>query len=378
MQKTSIFKTILVVLFCLAISCIGGFFIAYYLNGGLVQPMAQGSQIEIQDGADIATVAQAYQDAVVSIKVISKANSDSFSLGSGVCIHSGGYIATNYHVIADAKSKSGYEIYTFLNGDQEKGYKSELLWGNDNLDLAIIKSSYTDIAYAKMKDRVFDCSSSDKIKIGEEVIAIGTPIEMTLQNTTTFGRVNGLDRVGAANGDLSTTRIYERMIQHQATINAGNSGGPLIDSKGYVVGINSCSMIEDKKGNYVAEVNFAVPIYPITKVIAGIVQCYENHQSYVEPILAINCQDKIYKKYIDSAYSGAGVLIKTNPSGAIGSTALQKNDVILKMTYNQQTYDITCVYDFYYNCLRAGKGTSVTFVVERAGSQMQTSAILLP
>lgn len=378
MRQTSIFKTVMIVLFCLAVGCIGGFFIAYYLNGGMDHPMAQGTQIEIQDGADVAAVAQAYQDAVVSIKVISKNNSDSFSLGSGVCVHAGGYIVTNYHVIAQSKSNSVYEIYTFLNGDQEKGYKSELLWANDDLDLAIIKSSYTDISYAKMKDRVFACSESDKIKIGEEVIAIGTPIEMNLQNTTTFGRVNGLNRVGAASGDVTTTRIYEYMIQHQATINAGNSGGPLIDSKGYVVGINSCSMVEDKNNNYVAEINFAVPIYPIVKIINSVVESYENKQDYVEPILAITCQDKVFSKYISGAYSGSGVLIKTNPYSAIGSLALLKNDVILQMTYNQKTYDINSVYDFYYNCLRAGKGASVTFVVERAGAKIETSAVVLP
>lgn len=378
MRQTSIFRNVMIVIFCLAIGCIGGLFIAYYLGGGFQHPMAQGTQIEIQDGADVAAVAQAYQDAVVSIKVISKNNSDSFSLGSGVCVHAGGYIVTNYHVIAQSKSNPVYEIYTFLNGDQEKGYKSELLWANDDLDLAIIKSSYTDIRYAKMKDRSFACSEGDKLKIGDEVIAIGTPIEMNLQNTTTFGRVNGLNRVGAANGDVTTTRIYEYLIQHQATINSGNSGGPLIDSKGYVVGINSCSMVEDKNENYVAEINFAVPIYPIIKIINNVVESYENKQDYVEPILAITCQDKVFSKYITGAYSGNGVLIKTNPYSAIGSLALLKNDIILQMTYNQKTYDINSVYDFYYNCLRAGKGASVTFVVERAGTKIETSAVVLP
>ena len=145
MRQTSIFRNVMIVIFCLAIGCIGGLFIAYYLGGGFQHPMAQGTQIEISDGADVAAVAQAYQDAVVSIKVVSKTNSDSFSLGSGVCVHAGGYIVTNYHVIAQSKSNPIYEIYTFLNGDQQKGYKSELLWANDDLDLAIIKSSYTDI-----------------------------------------------------------------------------------------------------------------------------------------------------------------------------------------------------------------------------------------
>lgn len=387
MRQTSIFKTVMVVLFCLAVGCIGGFVISYYLNGGFNTPTAQGTQIEIEDGADIATVAQTYQDAVVSVKVVNRANNDSFSLGSGVCVYAGGYIVTNYHVVAKNISNSYYDIYIFLNGDTEKGYKCELLWANDALDLAIIKSSYTDIKYAKMKDRVFDCSDANKIKIGEEVISIGTPIEMTLQNTTTFGRVNGTGRVGAANGDVSTTRIYEYLIQHQATINSGNSGGPLIDSNGYVVGINSCSMVEDKNDNYVAEVNFAVPIYPVIKILNDVVSAYESKQNYVEPILAITIQDKVYNKYITGSYTGEGVIIKSNPYAVVGSTALLKNDVIVQMAYKSTTnlaavestyYDITCTYDFYYNCLRAGKGTSVTFVIERNGQRMETSAIVLP
>lgn len=387
MRQTSIFKTVMVVLFCLAVGCIGGYFISYYLNGGFQNPMAQGTQIEIEDGADIATVAQTYQDAVVSVKVISKTNSNSFSLGSGVCVHAGGYIVTNYHVVSQYISNSNFEIYIFLNGNQETGHKCELLWSNDALDLAIIKSSYTDIKYAKMKDRVFDCSDSNKIKIGEEVISIGTPIEMTLQNTTTFGRVNGTGRVGAANGDVTTTRIYEYLIQHQATINSGNSGGPLIDANGYVIGINSCSMVEDKNDDYVAGINFAVPIYPITKVLDGVVEAYEAKQEYVEPILAITVQDKVYNKYVTGAYSGEGVLIKSNPYSVVGSATLMKNDVIVQMAYVSSAnlaateptyYDISCTYDFYYNCLRAGKGATVTFVIERNGQRIETSEIVLP
>ena len=378
MRQTSIFKSVMVVIFCLAVGCIGGLFISYYLSGGFQTPMAQGTQIEITSGADIASVAQTYQDAVVSVKVVSRTNSDSFSLGSGVCVHSGGYIVTNYHVVSKNISNSYYDIYIFLNGDAETGYKCELLWANDALDLAIIKSQYTDIKYAKMKDRTFDCTDENKIKIGEEVISIGTPIEMTLQNTTTFGRVNGTGRVGAANGDVSTTRIYEYLIQHQATINSGNSGGPLIDSNGYVVGINSCSMVEDKNDNYVAEINFAVPIYPVIKVLDDVVSAYEENKNYVEPILAITVQDKTYKKYINGAYNGDGVIISSNPYAVVGSTTLLKNDVIFQMSYNSKTYDITCTYDFYYNCLRAGKGASVTFVIERNGQRYETSAVVLP
>lgn len=388
MRQTSIFKTVVGVLFCLAVGCIGGYFIFYYLNGGFQNSMAQGTQIEIETGADIATVAQTYQDAVVSVKVVNRTNSSSFSLGSGVCVHSGGYIVTNYHVVAQNISYSNYDIYIFLNGEQENGYKCELLWANDALDLAIIKSSYTDIKYGKMKDRVFACSDENKIKIGDEVISIGTPIEMSLQNTTTFGRVNGTGRVGAANGDVTTTRIYEYMIQHQATINSGNSGGPLIDENGYVIGINSCSMVEDKNDNYVAEINFAVPIYPIIKILDDVVEAYEAGEDYVEPILAITVQDKTYNKYITGSYSGEGVLIKSTPSySVIGSTALMRNDVIVQMAYKSSAnlaateptyYDINCTYDFYYNCLRAGKGASVTFVIERSGQRIETSAIVLP
>lgn len=379
MRQSSVFKTIMVVIFCLAVGCIGGYFVSYYLRGGFQTPMAQGTQIEIEEGSDIATVAQTYQDAVVSIKVQAQSST---SLGSGVCVHAGGYIVTNYHVVEDAK-KSGVKIYVFLNGDIETGYQSELLWANNALDLAIIKCQYTDIKYAKMKDRTVDCEEEDKIKIGEEVISIGTPIEMTLQNTTTFGRVNGTGRVGATNEDNSTMRIYEYLIQHQATINSGNSGGPLIDSNGFVVGINSCSMVKDVKGNYVAGVDFAVPIYPVIKVLGGVVEAYEEGKDYVEPILAISISDKTFKNYKSNKYSlsdsekvyydGNYVKIISQPYGLEG---LQKDDEIVSMSYDSTSYNVTCVYDFYYNCLRAGSGTSVTFAIERNGRRGACTIVL--
>ncbi len=374
MRQTTIFRTILIVIFCLCIGCVGGILISYFLNDGFRDPMAQGSEIEIAQGSDIAEVARAYQDCVVSIQVMNSATNTTSSLGSGVCVYAGGYIVTNYHVIAGAISNSFTDICVFVNGDIKKGYKSELLWANSQLDLAIIKSSYTNIKYGKMKNRSFECLDEDKLLIGEEVISIGTPIEMSLQNTTTFGRVNGLNRIGAAEG-----RVYEYLIQHQATINSGNSGGPLIDKNGNIVGINSCALVEDVNKDDVSEINFAIPIYPVIKVIDKIVDSYEAKKTYVEPILAISIQDSVYGQYKLGDYKGDGVKITANPYQHIGSTEMLKGDVIVGIKYRNRTYEINNVYDYYYNCLRAGNGESVTFIVERSGINLgEKATVVLP
>lgn len=379
MRQTSIFKTIATICFCLAIGLIGGIVLSSYFNIDINKAMANGDEVYIEAGADIADVARAYQNCCVSIKTVNKNRESSFSLGSGVCVHSGGYIVTNYHVINQSISDSNYKIYAYLNGNQTDGYECELLWSNNDLDLAIIKCSYTDISYAKLKDRTYMCEESNKIKIGEEIIAIGTPIEMSLQNTVMFGRVNGLNRVGAADSDFSSVRVYEYLIQHQATLNSGNSGGPLIDEDGYVVGINSCSMVEDKQGEYVANINYAVPIFPIIKILNDIIESDGNHQEYVEPMINIVTKDANWKKYSTSSdFDQNGVIVTFAGFDLMQQSILLKNDIIVGITYDDHFYTINNVYDLYYHCFNAGNGKEVSFKIVRNGSELNTESVELP
>jgi serine protease DegS len=167
--------------------------------------------------------------------------------GSGVIVSNKGYILTNYHVIAGAK-----EIrVTLLDGRQVKG---KTLGADPDTDLAVITINLNDLPEITIAD-------TNKIRVGDIVLAIGNPFGIGQTVTQGIISATGRDRVG-----LNT---YENFIQTDAAINPGNSGGALINARGEIVGINAA--IFSESGNYQG-ISFAIPINMSLKVVKQIVQ----------------------------------------------------------------------------------------------------------
>jgi S1-C subfamily serine protease len=146
------------------------------------------------------------------------------SAGSGVVIDKHGYILTNYHVVADAQAL----IVTFANATTAR---ATIVGSDPSNDIAVIKVKVPVPAVAQFGD-------SNQIKTGETVIAIGDALG-NLQNTVTEGIVSGLHRSLPSADDASGQESLENLIQTDAAINRGNSGGPLVDLAGHVIGINT-------------------------------------------------------------------------------------------------------------------------------------------
>jgi serine protease Do len=162
------------------------------------------------------------------------------SLGSGFIIDKDGFVVTNNHVIQDAD-----QIKIKLGGDME--YDAEVVGRDANTDLALLKiKTGKDLPVIKLGD-------SDELKIGQWVVAIGSPFG--LERTVTAGIVS-------AKGRVIGSGPYDNFIQTDASINPGNSGGPLINMKGEVVGINT-AIIAAGSG-----IGFAIPINLAEKIIA--------------------------------------------------------------------------------------------------------------
>ncbi len=161
-------------------------------------------------------------------------------VGSGFIFDKRGYILTNYHVIESAEQIS----VSLPNG---KNYDAELVGGDEDLDLAIIKiNADEDLPTLPLGD-------SDKIKIGEDAIAIGNPLG--LQNTVTSGVISATNRsIPKPDGNGN----YVDLIQTDATINPGNSGGPLLNIHGEVIGINTAIAVDPQLGS--VNIGFAIPI----------------------------------------------------------------------------------------------------------------------
>jgi serine protease Do len=171
--------------------------------------------------------------------------------GSGVIIDPEGYILTNYHVISEAEI-----IKVTVSGNGDKEYDGEIIGKDERTDLAVIK--------IKSKERFTSArlGNSDTIKVGEWVIAIGSPFG--LEQTVTAGIISAKRQSVPIEG-----RTYEAMIQTDASINRGNSGGPLINMEGEVIGINTA--IYAPTGVF-SGVGFAIPINKAKEILGDLIE----------------------------------------------------------------------------------------------------------
>jgi len=179
------------------------------------------------------------------------------SLGSGVILSPNGYILTNYHVVTQSgEEKPVDRIIVYLSGDDTTKYKAKIVGTDKETDLAIVKiEAGKQLTAASLGD-------SDSMRVGDWVLAIGSPFG--LDSTVTAGIVSakGRDIEGGVEGQ------FKRFIQTDAAINPGNSGGPLVNLAGQVIGINTA--IATQRGTYDG-VGFAIPSNTARKVYNALI-----------------------------------------------------------------------------------------------------------
>ena len=229
--------------------------------------------------------------------------------GSGVIISQDGYIVTNNHVVADAD-----EISVKLNDNREM--KARIIGLDKTTDLALIKIEGNDFPAIPIGD-------SDKLKLGEWVLAVGNPFNLT--STVTAGIVSAKSRSLHAND-------IESFIQTDAAINQGNSGGALVNAKGELVGINA--MLYSQTGSY-SGYGFAIPTTIMNKVVAdikkfGTVQRALLGVSGMETSAYVDSQ-KDQNKEIDLGTSEGIYVADVSADGAAAAAGIQKGDVILSV-----------------------------------------------
>lgn len=226
--------------------------------------------------------------------------------GSGVIISSDGYIVTNNHVISRSEN-----IEVVLN--DKRAFPATLVGKDPNTDLALLKIEANDldtIAFA----------NSDHIALGEWVMAVGNPYNLT--STVTAGIVSAKAR-SISNPGESRMNI-DAFIQTDAAVNSGNSGGALVNTKGELVGINTA--IQSKTGSYVGY-SFAVPSNIVAKVTADLKQFGEVQRAYLG-VEILTVTDEVAKEY--NLQSTEGVFVaNVNSGGAAEQGGLQANDVIV-------------------------------------------------
>lgn len=251
---------------------------------------------------------------------------DGTSLGSGFIVESslGGeyegkkYIITNHHVIEDAK-----DITVRFYDDSE--YAATLVASDSVCDIAVLTIEKDDMVALEMGD-------SDELYVGQWVVAIGTPSDEELAGTMSYGIVSGINRELDITNDYGTVVKTMTVIQTTATLNPGNSGGPLINMAGQVVGINAMKLSDEYEG-----IGFALPSTSAADIINSLIvygdtSAVDRGFAVGAAQLGITCSDvtdAIIQQYRLGSDCPKGVLVVAlNPGTAVYEAGLSQYDVI--------------------------------------------------
>lgn len=232
-------------------------------------------------------------------------------MGSGFIINEDGYILTNYHVIEGAK-----EVSVTLSDN--RAVSAKVVNYDAEQDVAMLKITDDSIEVPA----VVELGDSNALKQGEEVIAIGTPLSSDLSQTVTNGIVSALNR------NVETeTGVQLNLIQTNAAINSGNSGGPLVNTQGQVIGINTLKMSGDAEG-----IGFAIPINDINDKI----------ESLSKPILNLGISIRTVDETLASQLKMEQGLyvVEVNEFSPAEKAGLKSGDLIVKVDNQRvKTFD---------------------------------------
>ncbi len=227
--------------------------------------------------------------------------------GSGVIISADGYIVTNNHVV-----KGATKIEVILN--DKRSYNGKVIGTDPNTDLALLKIDAQNLPFIVY-------GNSDDVKIGEWVLAVGNPFNLT--STVTAGIVSAKGRSINIIGDNGSKFPIESFIQTDAAVNPGNSGGALVSTKGELIGINTA--IASQTGSY-AGYSFAVPVNLVRKVMDDLLEYGKVQRAF----LGVQIQEvnsEVAKEYGLKTIKGV-YLAGVSEGGAAEAAGLKKGDVI--------------------------------------------------
>ena len=276
--------------------------------------------------SDGLTPGQVYAQNLDSVVLIHANTDTGLSTGSGFILTEDGYVVTNYHVIEGGTS------YYVITADGHE-YAATLTGGDATNDVAVLKADATGLDPVEL-------GSSDDLIVGDQVVAIGNPLG-ELTSTLTVGYVS------AKNRDVSTDGTVINMLQTDAAINSGNSGGPLFNMKGQVIGITTAKYSgASSSGASIEGIGFAIPIDDVRGLVDELIE-----NGYVSrPYMGIFIRDTTESigVYVDS--------VEANGPAAIAG--IRRGDIIVQLG----DYEVTSISQLSkaLNHFEAGDTTTVT------------------
>ncbi|NPA36014.1 MAG: Do family serine endopeptidase [Chlorobi bacterium] len=271
--------------------------------------------------------------------------------GSGVIITEDGYIVTNNHVIDGAE-----DIEVILN--DKRSFKAKLVGTDPNTDIALLKIDAKNLKYLKYGD-------SDDLKLGEWVLAVGNPFNLT--STVTAGIVSAKARSINILSNPNNRFGIESFIQTDAAVNPGNSGGALVNSKGELVGINTA--IASRTGSYTGY-SFAVPINIAKKVVADLMEFGTVQRGFLGvEIVDVNkaVADELGLDKIEGV-----LIVRAKEGGAAYEAGIRDKDVVLSIDGNV----VNSVPELQEQVGRHRPGDKLNILVKRSGKRKQFTVTL--
>jgi serine protease Do len=278
------------------------------------------------------------------------------------------YVLTNYHVAGDAKTIK--IVYT-----DESEVDGEFVGGSEYMDVAIVKVPASSVK------KVAEIGSSENLRVGDTVFAVGTPVSLQYSFSVTRGILSGKERFVASKssetnmyGFSQTKDIwYERLLQIDATINSGNSGGALCNSNGEVVGITNSKLSGSTSSSASIEnMGFAIPIEDALMVAEQVLTTGK----YVRPVLGVTMTT-----FEAAAQNGmtapegvteGAIIDSVTPGGSAAKAGLQRGDIVIKFgDYKIEDY---LYLKYYVGRYKVGDKVEVTYI--RNGKEQKTTITL--
>lgn len=305
------------------------------------------------------TIVENSMPSVVSIAVTSVSLTqsgivdESSNIGTGFIVDSTGIVVTNNHVVSDTSAE--YKVVDYEGNE----YSVAEILRDDTDDIAIVKIDNAN----NVKFTVIELGDSDNLKVGMNVIAIGTPLG-EFAGSVTSGIISGLDRSVTTSSSSwygTTSKSYDGVIQTDAAINSGNSGGPLINSEGEVVGISFATT------SNADNISFAIPINKVKERLEE----YRTYGKFMKSYLGVSYQmiSEYYAMYYDNVVAGAYV-VSVDSTGPAASAGIQKGDIITYFAGEAVTNSLS-------DMIQSKKvGDTVDITVYRNGEEIKLVATL--
>ncbi|MCD1147622.1 trypsin-like peptidase domain-containing protein [Peptoniphilus sp. KCTC 25270] len=262
--------------------------------------------------------------------------------GSGFIISEDGYIVSNAHVVG----KTGDTVHVLLNNGTEA--EGKVVWADSTLDIGLVKIDRTGLP-------TMEIGSSEDLKIGELAVAIGNPLGLDFQRTVTSGVISGLNRnIGEVEGNY-----MDGLIQTDASINSGNSGGPLLNKEGKVIGINTVKI------NTAEGLGFSLPIDSVMPIIEQVMKTgsYEAVSMGISGV-SVSAVEKQYR--MDLKTNGKGVVVAgVEENSPAANAGLQTNDIIMKLGDR----DLTSMGELRRDLYNYKPGDKVKLTISRNGEE---------